>query len=142
MNGGLGGDSRLHSFEGCRVAAAVYQQLRAGGPVYRFHVWLMQVPRSDIDATVWAMVCVAAVSAMEHGRKVLWARSLSEEGGAVPRLELVSSVAALAVTRFWAALFDFASVRDVLPQPVAADHPFICMHAGIVMVNMPDMPRL
>ena len=99
-------------------------------------MWLLHAPPC-VNATVWAMVCVAAVHAMEHGRRVLWARSLSVEGRGLPRSVLVSSVAALVVAQFWLALYDFAGVRPAAPLPLAADHPFLCVMDGVMVVNLP-----
>jgi hypothetical protein len=67
---------RRHTFWECSVAQAVRAQLTLalGTACSMSSVWLMRCPRPDLDRSVWALVCLAALDAMEHGRQVLWAR--------------------------------------------------------------------
>lgn len=66
---------RLHAFWNCPVAAAVVQEVRAGlpagTPLSRSHLWLGQPPAGAITRAVWRVVCMAAVAAMEKGRRCL-----------------------------------------------------------------------
>ncbi|MFN7835059.1 MAG: hypothetical protein ACK5NY_04600 [Burkholderiaceae bacterium] len=72
---------RLHTFWECPVAQAVLlavaSALSAAGapprPLVVAHLWLCMAPWQAVDATVWRLVCMAALSAMEHGRRVMWA---------------------------------------------------------------------
>lgn len=70
-------DPRLHYFWECPVARAVRAQLclGAGVEVVRAQLWLVQAP-ARLAAEVWDVVCLAALSAMEFGR-----RRLSAGGG-------------------------------------------------------------
>jgi hypothetical protein len=104
---------RCHSFWDCAVAQAVLAQLAdpglPGGPVpavLREHVWLVAAPPGyTAPADQWRRVALAVVAAMEHGRRVLWARTVGGDAAAP------ATVAAgnLAVERFW------ALVRDASP---------------------------
>ncbi len=75
-----------------------------GGPALAeacAEVWLLRAPAAPAyagSARQLSRVAVAAIAAMEHGRRVLWARSVAGEADAV--------VAAgnLATARFWALL--------------------------------------
>ena len=63
---------RLHHFWFCPVAQAVLEQLesRITGQVTRRQVWLVQAP-PGVAQCVWDVVSLAAVSAMERGRRHL-----------------------------------------------------------------------
>ena len=74
---------RAHHFYDCPVAAAVLQNISAnlpnawcsrqadGSAVLRKHLWLMQPPPGPrrLHHGVWHVVCVAALNAMDVGRK-------------------------------------------------------------------------
>lgn len=66
---------RLHCFWQCDVADAVVKEVRAGLPagacLTRRHLWLGQPPAKEITRAVWRVVCMAAVAAMEKGRRCL-----------------------------------------------------------------------
>ena len=97
---------RRHSFWDCPVAGAVRQQLTSpavpGGPVadaLRAHVWLLRPPPGYArQPHLWTRVALVAVAAMEHGRCVLWARSVAGEH------DVVLAAGRLAAARFWALL--------------------------------------
>ena len=140
--------SRLHSFWDCPVAAAVRTQVDSalGVPVSRPALWLLGPPPvHNLDPGVWRLVCLAALSAMEHGRALLWAHRCSPDwpepgalgwaalarAGPLPahllqahvlphalaaRDALVRRVARSAAVRFWHNLQDFASAHS-LPPP-------------------------
>ena len=64
------------------MARAVREQLHLGLGVQppRASVWLLgPPPRLGVHGDAWALVCLAAVAAMEHGRAHLWA--LHHQGG-------------------------------------------------------------
>ena len=80
--------------------------LTAGVEVSRAQLWLVQAPER-LDAAVWDVVCLAALSAMEFGRRRLAVgRGLV---GAVP----VAVAAAGAVADFWGRLSGFVALRVV-----------------------------
>ena len=72
---------RLHAFWECPVAQAVLRVLSGalvspGLPPVALHVahlWLCLPPLPVLNATVWRLACLAAVSAMDYGRRVMWA---------------------------------------------------------------------
>lgn len=137
--GGAPADRR-HHFWACPVAQAVVAALQAqlpGGPIQPRHVWLM-VPPAGVQPRLWEVVCLAAVEAMEAGRKALWAAAFgrAEQGGAEAAAaeplpaQAVAAAAAKAVACFWGALEDLVAdggshrvpvdLRSVPPQ-----HPFL-----------------
>ena len=60
---------RAHHFCDCPVAAAVLAELRAAVPGVRAsHVWLMLTP-PGLHAGLWRVICVAAINAMDAGRR-------------------------------------------------------------------------
>ncbi|PRW05685.1 Transposon TX1 uncharacterized 149 kDa [Chlorella sorokiniana] len=65
---------RLHHYWACPVAAAVLSSIAAaaGGSIPRHAIWLCRAP-AGIYAGVWDLVCLAAVAAMDHGRRTLYA---------------------------------------------------------------------
>ena len=103
--------------------------LTAGVEVSRAQLWLVQAPER-LDAAVWDVVCLAALSAMEFGRRRLAVgRGLV---GAVP----VAVAAAGAVADFWGRLSGFVALR-VVPRgwgSVPADHPFLGRVSGASLV--------
>ncbi len=75
---------RQHTFWGCSVARAVVGALaEALPPAVRprllcTHIWLCVPPDpAVVNEHVWRVVCLAALSAMEYGRRMLWALHLS-----------------------------------------------------------------
>ena len=161
------GDARLHAFWSCPIAEGVRETMAEvlaplGGPhlLTRANLWLCvppltSAPSSSIHPEVWMVVCLAALSAMDHGRRQLWRLTRSahrqlppssqarvhqrtlHEVWDIPVPEAPSSQAqatVLAVLDFWSRLADFAHLHhdpeenwgeDVVPP----DHPFLS-HGG------------
>lgn len=156
--------SRSHAFWDCPVAHAVRKQLNAalglpaGAPgVSKASVWLLGPPPAppNIHPSVWRLVSLAAVAAMEHGRTLLWARrhgpSWPDPGPAglslllartnlpanviqshihplilAARGEVVRSVCHMAAARFWVLLQDFAAAHPVVAGwDLPPTHPFL-----------------
>eukprot|EP00195_Chlamydomonas_chlamydogama_P002330 CAMPEP_0202920642 /NCGR_PEP_ID=MMETSP1392-20130828/76966_1 /ASSEMBLY_ACC=CAM_ASM_000868 /TAXON_ID=225041 /ORGANISM="Chlamydomonas chlamydogama, Strain SAG 11-48b" /LENGTH=374 /DNA_ID=CAMNT_0049614149 /DNA_START=11 /DNA_END=1135 /DNA_ORIENTATION=- len=146
--GGEEGAQRMqqHTFWDCPVAQAVMQQVRNAIPaapeVSRKHLWLLQAPPdSGLYQPVWAVVCLAALNAMQQGRAYMWAlhkrrqellASYRASGGrqvsleecwqraAGTRLSMVppggsptSKASARAAALFWSHLQDFADIGIV-----------------------------
>ena len=93
------GEARVHAFWECPVAAAVRSTIEAAlspqAPVIcRSSVWLCRAPKS-VHVGVWQVVCMAAVSAMHHGRRQLW-RLVKE---AEKRRDAANAAAAAAAAR-------------------------------------------
>jgi hypothetical protein len=74
-----------HHFWDCGVAVAVRgevaRQLQLPGPLLRSALWLCERPALSVHAGVWDVVCLAAVHAMEVGRKRAWAVRAAPPGG-------------------------------------------------------------
>jgi hypothetical protein len=143
---------REHCFWGCCVAAAVHRSVAAAlaawapaGPLLRHHLWLAEPP-DGVHGGVWLVVALAAVSAINTGRRHLVGLCLSAPGGVEPPLPPPGPTAALPAThaqlvracvlaeeRFWALLADFVSLARMAPRawrarygPVPSSHPFLC----------------
>jgi hypothetical protein len=109
-----------HHFWLCPVAEAVRHEVEAQlvGHGWRQQpsvrppcssLWLGRPPDPRLHPLVWDFVCLAAVHAMERGRRVAWA--VAERLGAP---HLVEHVATRAARRaFWEALADFAATTTV-----------------------------
>lgn len=114
------------------MARAVREQLHLGLGVQppRASVWLLgPPPRLGVHGDAWALVCLAAVAAMEHGRAHLWALHHQGGGAGAPLPPArVSAVAASAVASFWRVLHDFAAAGG--PElaerwGLQPEHPFL-----------------
>eukprot|EP00887_Chlorella_sp_A99_P006692 scaffold3.g6692.t1 len=108
------------------AAAAARQPLPA--PLAKANIWLARPPPA-IHAGVWDIACLAAVAAMDHGRRRMYALSVAPPvPGAAPAPPHVVC-ARSAVARFWSLLADFVALRCAprsWAPAVAPDHPFIC----------------
>jgi hypothetical protein len=65
---------RQHAFWECAIAPAVRTQVQrglGGALLKQWHLWLVDPPPSVCDM-VWRVVVLAAIWAMEQGRKRLW----------------------------------------------------------------------
>ena len=120
---------RRHHFWDCPVAVAVTASLSAqlGGRLLTpQHIWLAQPPPS-IHPGVWEAVCLAAVAAMDSGRRLMKRRQLATPPApAGPELEAAASRSAVA--RLWDLLQDFCSVGAApasWQQQVPPTHPFM-----------------
>lgn len=74
---------RHHVFWECPVARAVQRvvcRCMPGVLVHCSHVWLCVSPSPRVLQQVWDVVCLAALSAMELGRRTMWAVHLQREG--------------------------------------------------------------
>jgi hypothetical protein len=70
-----GACSNAHHYHTCAVAAAVYDAISGALPgnpvVLRHHIWLAEPPVPLLHKDLWLVVCMAALTAMEYGRKRL-----------------------------------------------------------------------
>lgn len=89
---------RLHAFWECAVAravlAALVATLAAAGvhppSLLVAHLWLCVPPAPALDPTVWRLVCMAALSAMDYGRRFMWALHFqAQESAQLPAPEQV-----------------------------------------------------
>ena len=131
-----------HCFWSCPVAQAVVAEVVRGLPpalwpvLHRSHVWLLHSPADHIVSEVWHVVCLAALSAMRFGMRVLYARqraaeeeqaenaglrqaTLEELWGGMAQVQHIAPGASVLVSasrraagEFWAMLGEFVSVHD------------------------------
>jgi hypothetical protein len=158
---------REHHYWHCCVAQAVVQELRLqlppplpgvaqglalGGAADLLceHVWLMRPPRAlvSVHRGVWRVVCLAALHAMDMGRRRLYAIQIAAEQGdggptaALPVERQLSVVSRAAVAHFWGLLADFVAVDAAPPQwlaQIGPSHPFLCVDVARtrVLLNGP-----
>lgn len=129
--GGAAPADRAHHFWACPVAQAVVSAVSSAAaaalpnpaPLPRAAIWLARPPPA-VQRGVWEVVCLAAVAAMDHGRKRMYALSL----GPPPTTPLHVSSARSSVARFWDLLSDFVALRcapNSWRQRLTPTHPFI-----------------
>lgn len=129
---------RQHHFWDCPVAAAVRASVSAAlaeldpaaPPVSQPQLWLGRVP-GGVHMGVWRVVCLAAIAAMDSGRRRMVALTRSADGPIEPpphRPTITATSGRFAVRRFWSSLADFvglgrapASWRERCPP----GHPFL-----------------
>ena len=127
---------RQHVFWECPVAHGVREQLQRGlgegaAAVQQWQVWLLQPP-PRVRPAVWRMVALAALEAMEHGRRFLW---WSIRGRGVDVDDALQQARLRAAAEFWAILHDFAAETLVVPErgwaSVGPNHPFLAVSAQV-----------
>jgi hypothetical protein len=135
--------------------------------VDRAAVWLLRKPSPALVDPVWRLVCLAALDAMDFGRRLLWARRHATDwpdpgpvGLAALRLAIlpdlvdshvwpavtaaravtVDAVSNQAVARFWLTLSDFADTHVEPPAgfvTTPAGHPFLAVVGGRLRARLP-----
>jgi len=150
----------------CPIAAAVLCELRRALPAPAAmglscaDLWLLRPPAGgNVCSGVWAVVCMAALSAMAQGRRYAWRldKEAQEAHGAdgrrqatleevwgqqPPPLRPIQRAARSAAADFWCRLGDFVALGPVPASwAVACRAPFLAA-AGEgcfqLVVNMPD----
>jgi hypothetical protein len=122
---------RQHHFWDCPVAQAVISTISGAAsvqqpleaPLSKASIWLARAPATVYNG-VWDVVCLAAVAAMDHGRRCMYALSTGPPS-ATP-FHVIASRSAVA--RFWSLLADFVSLRCVPASwrnSLQPGHPFI-----------------
>lgn len=126
---------RQHAFWDCPVARAVVRQLQRGlgnRPLAQWNVWLLQPP-PGVRPAVWKVVALAALAAMERGRRALWRLWVQQDRPEEARERAAAARGASqeASAAFWMALHDFArggrSLEGSGWDSVGHDHPFLAM---------------
>ena len=123
---------RHHHYWACPVARGVVdtvsEALAAAGllpaPLPKAAIWLARAPPA-VHSGVWDVVCLAAVDAMDHGRRRMFALST----GPPPASPLHVICARSSVAHFWKLLADFAALRcaaDAWRRQLPPAHPFLC----------------
>lgn len=121
---------RRHHFWECPIAIAVRSTIAQQIPDQRlsiFNLWLFSAP-SGIQAGIWDVVCLAAIVAMDSGRRRMTKVTLESknQNSRLP-LDIVSKAGKQAVTRFWDLLQDFCAVGAApctWESQVGPNHPF------------------
>jgi hypothetical protein len=146
-NCGVRTPGRAHHFWDCPVAVAVRSEiergLNHGGGQYsldRHHVWLCVPPgRPGLHEGVWQVVCLAAILAMDKGRKLLTKWRMEGDLGAhhngprppPPLPQRIPAASRVATTTFWDYVQDFICL-GMAPATWVADitntHPYIKLH--------------
>ena len=96
---------------------------------------------------MWTLVSLAALHAMECGRRSLWQALhhdplCSDPSTAVPG-PVVCRLANMAAAHFWNNLEDVVSANPkVLDAALPFNHPFVCSRAGALAVNILASNRL
>lgn len=148
---------RAHAFWSCPVAQSVVAAVQgalplpAGGALHCCHLWLCITPHPRVQQGVWDVVCLAALNAMQTGRKLLWklgrerGEALAAGGvqltlqqawgvGPAPPTVLQRAQRA-AVAHFWANVQDFVQLHRVptrweVGARLPSNHPFIAAEPG------------
>jgi hypothetical protein len=103
-----------------------------GALLQQWHLWLADPPPSVCEI-VWRIVVLAAIWAMEQGRKRLWSlvHTPPRQGSAVQQAISKAS------TSFWSALHDFARHDRPVPaegwDEVGPDHPLLSVRIQVPM---------
>ncbi len=110
--------------------------LAADGQLRCASVWMGVLPHPRLHRMVWDMVCLAAIEAMDYGRRVAWAAVA--DGPALPHLAGERIAGRGAVGEFWRVLADFA-VSTVVPRRaqgvLLTQQPFIAWHVVLAGGN-------
>lgn len=124
--------AREHVFSHCAVAKAVLREVGAclppGVPLLRHHVWLCVPPSEGVHLSVWRVVCLAALSAMWKGTRLLWV---------LQGPDVLLRACRLAVADFWSRLGDCVSALNASDRQwcgagaLPAHHPFVGSVPGV-----------
>lgn len=128
--------SRMHSFWSCPVALAVRAELERvlQRPVSLASLWLLRPPSPAVRQEVWDVACLAALGAMEHGRRRAWAQQADAEAAALPP----AAMPAFVVAHFWRLIDESISppfAAALAGQPLGGTHPFLCSSPAGLAVN-------
>jgi hypothetical protein len=123
--------ARAHVFYSCPVAQAVFDAVKACLPpplrLQRHQLWLCIPPCVDINLSVWRVVCLAALSAMWKGHRLLWT---------LEQPDVLLGASRRAVADFWSRLDDCVSALNASgaqwfgAEALPADHPFVASVPG------------
>lgn len=120
---------RRHHFWDCPVAAAVVHSLTAqlgGQPLSTTSIWLAKPP-PGLHGGAWGVVCLAAISAMDSGRRSLFKLGAAP-ATATAGSDMVAVASQHAVARFWILLQDFCSLNCApvaWQSEMSPTHPFL-----------------
>ena len=114
------GPGREHHYWDCPVAQAVIESIEtalAPRPGFQMsHLWVPCAPHG-VHGGVWQLVCLAAVAAMDAGRKRLYADSLPPTH---TPLTLTAACGRYAAAKFWGFIADFTASSPSTPRCCSA----------------------
>lgn len=135
---------RQHTFWDCPTAIAVREQLTRSLPgtsVTQAHVWLLEPPCELVTRSTWCIVCLAALTAMSFGHRVLWKQHL--QAGPAPD-DPVQHACKLSADHFWAQLQSYTFTAAATSEPTwlrGREAPFIGVGVdGALRVVLPPDP--
>jgi hypothetical protein len=144
----------VHHYWTCPVAQAVQATITSSltaanphaNPIERHHIWLALAP-PGVHRGVWDVVCLAAVRAMDRGRRALLRETLAPPGPDDPPTPaaLAARCGTAASSAFWTSLHSFASHRRI-PRGWQAScppgHPFLYYDPDVQMLTVHRPPGL
>jgi exonuclease III len=127
---------RVHHFSTCTVAKALRTHIQDSADigdedslfeiiVERRNLWLLAPPHQTIEQAIWDVVCLAAISAMDYGRRLLFASR--NEQGYVGNGATLARVKTQVIADFWARLQSYVSL-GIKPRgwdKIPPGHPWI-----------------
>jgi hypothetical protein len=119
-----------HHFWDCIAAQTLMEQLQAisNKQITQDNIWLAR-PMNEISSSVWIVVCVAVVAALDSARRLAYkCTHPKRESTAIPPLnERTQLVTKHATTLFWELLADFVAVNPSPPwaKDLSSTHPFL-----------------
>jgi hypothetical protein len=136
---------RQHTFWECPTALAVREQLTRSLPgtsVTQSHVWLLEPPCQLVPRPIWCIVCLAALTAMSFGHRVLWKQHLHVSTDGPAPDDPVQHACKLSADHFWSQLQSYTFTAAATSEPswlIGRNAPFIGVCAGgTLRVVMPS----
>jgi hypothetical protein len=119
--------SRLHTFWSCPIAVAIRNEITSSLPpgttLSLASLWLMSSPAPLLHPAAWSLTCLAALDAMEQGRRCLW--KAARHTVPLPPNPLQLAIT-LAISTFWSSLQETALARPYWLFPrLSPSHPFL-----------------
>ena len=146
---------RVHAFWECSIAKAVLNEIDHAAStreaMERHHLWLSSPPPTHhpINPSIWLVVTLAAFTAMEHGRKAMYAMQKetapNHQTRRRPQIHtppISVRAANAAVGRFWCLLQDYADIGGPITPPPPLHHPFLTMKDNHLSLHLPTPDRL
>ena len=139
----------LHHFWTCPVAQAirneVWQQLQnmegfTQHLLLRHHLWLLECPLPSFFKPLWSIVALAALNAMDSGRRTLFRSSRTSATASIPTIRRAAIRNSIAT--FWKLIAHFAAnpQRSPMWSSLPEDHPII--HWNPTTARLQLSPRI
>ena len=140
-----------HTLWDCPVSLALRQHLQLSLPnaaaITKPCLWLLHPPSPALVSQAWEVVAVAAVEAMDYGRRRMWSLRIA---GVWPPADIGTAVAAVSqsvILRFWLNLDTFVSLNPNGPRSwrsmvhTPPGHPFLVYDGHTLSVTNAPRPR-